>query len=180
LTKPQEGLVQTKILGNWIIIGILLVSFASGCSSPGQVQKHDVKPVTPVELPSGNGWWSVRFRMNWPPDTEPAWHLDLYLAHQVIKPLLEKNKPDIYLWRFHRRAKRDLAGRQFTFYFYSSPQTAQQIFDALQSNPIIDDTLSAGVIDDNDPTSMIPVIKIGPLQSKKLGHTSLPASVKCG
>ncbi len=140
--------MQIKFYRNWLILGILIALFASGCSSLGQVQPHEVKPVAPAELPSGNGWWRVRFRMNWPADTEPVWHMDLYLAHQVIRPLLDKNKADINLWRFHRRAKRDLAGRQFTFFFYAPPRTAQQIFDALQSNPILIDTASAGVIDD--------------------------------
>jgi hypothetical protein len=141
-------MVQIKVFRNWLPIGFLLVALLSGCTSLGQVQKHAVKPVAPEELPSGSGWWRVRFRMNWPPDTDPVWHMDLYLAHQVIMPLLEKNKKDIYLWRFHRRANRDGAGRQFTFYFYSTSRTAQQIFDALQSNPILSDTLSSGVIDD--------------------------------
>ena len=137
-----------KTFRSLLILGTLLLVFLTGCASLGQVQTHEVKPVTPEALPSGNGWWGVRFRMNWPPDTDAVWHMDLYLAHQVIMPLLEKNKTDIYLWRFHRRAKRDGAGRQFTFYFYSSPRTAQQIFDALQSNPILIDTLSAGIIDE--------------------------------
>ena len=141
-------MVQVKVFRNWLPIGFLLVALLSGCTSLGQGQKHAVKPVAPEELPSGSGWWRVRFRMNWPPDTDPVWHMDLYLAHQVIMPLLEKNKKDIYLWRFHRRANRDGAGRQVTFYFYSPSRTAQKIFDALQSNPILIDTLSAGVIDD--------------------------------
>ena len=146
-----------KLLRNRLTIGAFLLVFLTGCTSLGQVQKHEVKPVAPEELPSGNGWWRVRFRMNWPPETDPVWHMDLYLAHQVIMPLLEKNKNEIHLWRFHRRASRDRAGRQFTFYFYSAPRTAQQIFDALQSNPILIDTLSAGVIDDivyDDPANI--------------------------
>ena len=137
-----------KVLCKRLTIGILLLGFLSGCTALGQVQKHELKPISPVELPSGNGWWRVRFRMNWPPDTEAVWHMDLYLAHQVIMPLLAEKKNDIHLWRFHRRANRDKAGRQFTFYFYTTSLTAQQIFDTLQSNPILIDTLSAGVIDD--------------------------------
>ena len=131
-----------------LVFGLLLAIFASGCSSLGSVQTQEIKPVAPEELPSGNGWWRARFRMNWPLDTDPVWHMDLYLAHQVIQPLLAKNKAEIYLWRFHRRAKRDLAGRQFTFYFYASPRTAQQIFNALESSPILADALSGGVIDE--------------------------------
>jgi hypothetical protein len=62
--------------------------------------------------------------------------------------LLEENKADIYLWRFHRRAKRDGAGRQFSFYFYAPPRTAWQIFDSLRSNSILTYTLSAGIINE--------------------------------
>ena len=140
--------MQITIIRKWLTLGILIVVFASGCTTLGSVQTQGVKPLPPEELPSGNGWWRARFRMNWPLDTDPVWHMDLYLAHQVIRPLLEKNKADINLWRFHRRAKRDMAGRQFTFFFYGPPRTAQQIFDALRSNQILADALSAGVIDE--------------------------------
>ena len=149
--------MQIKIFRNWIIIGILLLIFASGCANLGQVQKYEVTPVVTEELPPGNGWWRARFRMDWPPDTEPIWYMDLYIAHQVILPLLELNKADIYLWRFHRRAKRDGAGRQFSFIFYSSPQTAQRIFSSLQSNFILTEALASGVIDDivyDDPAEI--------------------------
>jgi hypothetical protein len=95
--------------------------------------------------------------MNWPPDTDPGWYMDLYLAHQVILPLLEKNKSDILLWRFHRRSNRDREGRRFTFWFYSTPATAQKIFDDLRSDSIIANCLSDGVIDKilyDDPTNI--------------------------
>ena len=149
--------MQIKAVRNWLTIGLLLLFVLTGCASFSPVQKHEVKSIKPAELPTGNGWWRVRFRMNWPPDTDPDWDMDLYLAHQVILPLLEKNKNDILLWRFHRRAKRDGAGRQFTFWFYSTPATAQQIFDNLRSDPIVVNCLSAKVIDEiryDDPTSI--------------------------
>jgi hypothetical protein len=140
--------VQKICFRNWLTLGLLSLITLTGCASLGQVSAPEVKPVAPEALPSGYGWWRVRFRMNWPPDTEPVWHMDLYIAHQVLMPLLKKNKDDIHLWRVHRRAKRDGAGRQFTFWFYAAPLTAQRIFDALQSNPVIIDTLASGVIDD--------------------------------
>ena len=140
-------MVQNMRIRNWLTTWILSVAILTGCASLGHVPRHELKPIAPEELPAGNGWWRVRFRMNWPPDTEPVWHLDLYLAHQVLMPVLEKYKADIRLWRVHRRAKRDRAGRQFTFWFYATPRTAQQIFGSLQSNPIIIDSLAAGIID---------------------------------
>ncbi len=137
-----------KPLRSLLVIGLILAAFASGCANLGQVQTQAVKPVLTEELPAGSGWWRVRVRMNWPLETDPIWYMDLYLAHQVFRPILDKYRADIYLWRFHRRAKRDSAGRQFSFYFYASPQTAQQLYDSLRSNPILADTQSAGVIDE--------------------------------
>ena len=135
----------------------LLLVIVAGCSSLGQVQSPEIKPLKTRELPSGYGWWFARFRMHWPPDTKPIWHMDLYLAHQVILPKLEQHKQDINLWRFHRRAARDGAGRQFSFIFFSSPQTARQIFNALQSDPLVAYLKTEGVLDQDvydDPTQI--------------------------
>jgi hypothetical protein len=139
--------VQIKAFRNWITLCFLLLIALMGCTSLGQVQSLEVKSVAPDELPAGNGWWRVRFRMTWPPDTDPIWHMDLYLAHQVIMPILAKYKDDIPLWRFHRRSNRDQEGRRFTFWFYSAAVTAQEIFDGLRLDPIVNNCLSAGVID---------------------------------
>lgn len=132
---------------NWRAVLLLLLFVTTGCTSFGQVQKQEIKPVTSAALPSGNGWWFARFRMKWPPDTQAVWYMDLYLAHQVIMPLLEQHKNDISLWRFHRRAARDKAGRQFSFIFYSSPQTAQSIFNLLKTNRQVNNLKFADVID---------------------------------
>lgn len=139
-------MVQIQAFRNILAIAIFLLIFLPGCTHLGQAQKHEVIPVAPEELPAGSGWWHARYRMNWPPDTAAIWHMDLYLAHQVIMPLLNSYKGDIHLWRFHRRANRDAHGRQFTFWFYSSPRTAQQIFDDLKLNPIIIDNLADGFL----------------------------------
>jgi hypothetical protein len=133
----------SKILGS----AFLLLVFITGCSSLGPVQSPEVKPLMTRELPSGHGWWFARFRMHWPPDTKPIWDLDLYLAHQVILPKLERYKQDINLWRFHRRAARDGAGRQFSFIFYSSPQIARLIFNSLQSDPLVAYLKTESVLD---------------------------------
>jgi len=125
----------------------LLLVFLAGCSSLGRVPTPEIKPLDVRALPSGYGWWFARFRMHWPPDTKPIWHMDLYLAHQVILPKLEKYYKDIDLWRFHRRAARDGAGRQFSFIFYSSPQTARQIFNALQTDPLVAYLKTEGILE---------------------------------
>jgi hypothetical protein len=141
----------SKTLGGVLI----LLVFISGCSPLGRVQSPEIKPLKTRELPSGHGWWFARFRMSWPPDTKPVWYVDLYLAHQVIMPKLEQYKRDIDLWRFHRRAARDGAGRQFSFIFYASPQTARHIFNALQADPLVAYLKTAGVLERDvydDPT----------------------------
>jgi hypothetical protein len=141
----------------------LLLLIITGCSSLVQVQKQEIKPLKPQELPAGNGWWFARFQLNWPPDTEPVWYLDLCLAHQVFLPLLEIHKGDIYLWRFHRRAARDAAGRMFSFIFYATPQTAQSIFSALKTDPLIMKLVDDGLIErteyDNPTRIALPKIE---------------------
>lgn len=137
---------------------LLLLVIITGCSSLAQVRSPEIKPLKTPELPSGNGWWTASFRMHWPPDTQPVWYWDLYLAHQVILPKLERYKQVINLWRFHRRAGRDGAGRQFSFIFYSSPQTAQHIFNALQGDPLVAYLKTEGVLDQDvydDPAQII-------------------------
>jgi hypothetical protein len=76
-------------------------------------------------------------------------------THQVILPRLEQNKTDIYLWRFHRRAARDGGSRQFSFIFYSSPKTAQKIFNELKNDPLVNNLKVAGILEKDvydDPT----------------------------
>ena len=83
------------------------------------------------------GWWYARFRMKWPENTEPSWHIDLLVAHKIIAPVLYGNMADISLWRFHRRAARDAEGHQFSVTFYSSPETADQIFSSLKADKFL-------------------------------------------
>jgi hypothetical protein len=70
---------------------------------------------------------------------------------------LQAHQNDIPLWRFHRRAAQDGAGRQFSFIFFSSPGTAQIVFQSLESNPMADNLKSFGLVDDiiyDDPTKL--------------------------
>jgi hypothetical protein len=91
-------------------------------------------------------WWYARFRIKWPENTEPAWHVDLLIAHRIIAPVLDQYRGDIVLWRFHRRAARDDEGHQFSLTFYSSPGTANIIFDRLRSDALLRKMRRAGVI----------------------------------
>ena len=144
-------------LRNWLFILLFFLVVLTGCSSFGPVQTREIKPLQPNVLPYESGWWSARFRMNWPPDSDPIWYMDLYLAHQVLLPLLQAHQNDIYLWRFHRRSARDGAGRQFSFIFYASPQTARNIFQTLQSDPMVAKMKFSGVLEDivyDDPAKL--------------------------
>jgi hypothetical protein len=138
-----------------LTVTFLILAAITGCASLGRVKMPEIKPPQPQELPAGYGWWFARFHLSWPPDSEPVWYVDLCLANQVISPLLEKHKSDIFLWRFHRRAARDAAGRMFSFIFYTTPQTARQIFNTLKTDPLINNLRDAGVIEwteYDDPT----------------------------
>lgn len=87
---------------------------------------------------STNGWWDVRFRIKWPKNETPSWHVDLLLAHRIISPILCQQKNDIALWRFHRRAKRpDKDGHEFKFAFYSSPKIARRIYRAIKADTLL-------------------------------------------
>jgi len=133
-------LSMKKLLGS-----ILTVVVLAGCAS-----------VKPLEMPERvfeegedgeRGWWRVRFRMAWPPDREPAWHVDFFLAHRVVSPVLGRYGDRLSLWRFHRRAARDGAGHQFSFLFYSTPSTARGIYDEVRGNDLLARVVEAGVIE---------------------------------
>ena len=90
------------------------------------------------------GMYDVRFRLNWPEDETPDWTLDTLLADLVCAPALADFSQYIQLWRFHRRAARDGAGRQFSFIFYTDEQSAQAINRYINTNPIVQELLVRG------------------------------------
>ena len=142
-------MLRIRPVQNWLTVNFFITLVIAGCASFDQIQKHEMKSIESEALQSGIGWWYARFRLNWPSNTNPMWYIDLCIAHQVIMPLLDEYKSNIPLWRFHRRAARDDHGRQFSFIFYSSPQTAQLIFDTLRSDPFLRNLKFAGVIDED-------------------------------
>ena len=139
-------------------ITVLAVTVLMGCAS--------LNPsVSPVSVPakeegkiSQNGWWYARFIMQWPQGKEPVWSIDPFLAHQVVAPVLNQYRNDIVLWRFHRRAARDGAGHQFSFVFYSSPDSARKVFAAFRADGRLSAMKDQGLIvreeyDDTDSIS---------------------------
>jgi hypothetical protein len=109
------------------------------------------------ENQAAKGWWHARYRIKWSEGEEPAWHIDLLLAHRLIAPVLHRFSSDITLWRFHRRAFRDDEGHQFSFTFYTSPGMANKIFKCLKSDALIGKMERSGLIilDIYDDTSRI-------------------------
>ena len=129
----------------WITIfisGMIL----TGCASLKTVDVQTIDPSVGVPSDTRNSWWSVRIQWDWPEDSDPAWHLDLLAAHQILLPIINSHQDDIILWRVHRRAGRDDAGHQFSFLFYASSQTAQSVYDDIANNSLIAGALAAGLI----------------------------------
>lgn len=116
----------------WIGALVLLVGMLGGCATPPEA-------MTVVAGPAGKAesWWYVRFRLTWPEGEEPLWWPDLLLADQVVRPVLDAERATISLWRFHRRAARDEAGRQFSFIFRATPATAARINARIAADPLL-------------------------------------------
>ena len=65
----------------------------------------------------------------------------------MIGPILDAEQGRITFRRFHRRAARDGAGRQFSFIFYVPPATARQINARIAASPELTQWQRRGVID---------------------------------
>lgn len=129
-------------------IGVLLlfvyVSLTACATKPTVVNSS--RQHTFAAKTSGKGWWYARFRMNWPEDDEPAWHIDALLAHHVVAPVLDEYQQEIELWRFHRRAARQ-GGHLFSFIFYSHPDIALSIYKQIESNNTVIDLMADGTVE---------------------------------
>ena len=110
----------------------------------------------------GRGWWRVGFHRAYEQDDKVMWYLDALLANEVLKPLIEKHRQELRLWRFHRRAGVDSSGHKFSFIFYSSRQTAVSIYQAIEHNGQVKDLLQNKIVErlsftdiNGDPESSI-------------------------
>jgi hypothetical protein len=114
------------------ISGVSQEAVATPVTEPSRQDGHDTSAA-----PIREGWWRVRFRMNWPEGEEPAWPVDVLIAHRIVAPVLRQYRDDIELWRFHRRAARDGAGHQFSLIFYAPPRVAERLYARLQDDPLL-------------------------------------------
>ena len=134
LRNPSYRLVSIALIFSMLAM--------AGCAATVQLKAVQTSEPPPTEIASSAGWWYARFRIYWPPEEEPFWHTDLLIAHKIIAPVLLQYKDRIRLWRFHRRAARDEAGHQFSFIFYTSAETAYQVFNMIRSNALLTEMTS--------------------------------------
>ncbi len=135
--------------GAMSIAAAFLLLSATGCVTTARSTLKPDVPVAFEEKTDQRGWWSARFRMKWPANERPSWHVDPFLAQRVVSPVLEQHEQAIGLWRFHRRALRDEKGHQFSFVFYASPSTAREIFRTIASNADLITFKKAGIIEED-------------------------------
>jgi hypothetical protein len=126
------------------LVGVAAFLFV-GCASTA-IQPVVAPPGSIATPASENSWWYVRFRVQLPEQSDPAWHTDLLIAEQIVKPALERHAQDIALWRFHRRAARDEAGHQFSFIFFAPAGTAFRVFSEISAHPVLELAQASGRI----------------------------------
>jgi hypothetical protein len=124
---------------------MLLAACLAGCASlrPGP----ESTPTRPAAAPpEAMGWWAARYPIAEPDPASPRWHLDLLIAERVVAPVLAAHRPEIPLWRWHRRAGRDATGHRFTFLFYASAGTAQRVLAELRADCTLQALREAGTV----------------------------------
>jgi hypothetical protein len=129
-----------------LLLCCLMFLGSSGCAS--QRRGWTLRPAKQSMGTSEQGWWSAQFRIQWPENTEPSWHVGVCIAHRVILPILIEQGDNLALWRFHRRAARDQSGHRFSFIFYAPPETAEQIFTTLRTDTFLALMRDSGVVTD--------------------------------
>lgn len=130
------------------VLTALAVLLTSGCASVCGDDPRGPAWLRQIAGQPDKGWWSVRFKINWPEELdEPLWHMDVLLAHRVVSPALNRYRTGITLWRFHRRAARDEAGHRFSFVFYATPRTASKVYAAIRDNALLKALKASGAID---------------------------------
>jgi hypothetical protein len=129
---------------------IVLLLACHGCSSTAPYRGDNrPAPISTPDVVEGLDyyWWTVRFKIGWPGDTQPNWSMGVLLADAVVKPVWLKHRESIPLWRFHRRAARDAAGHQFSFIFYAVPSEAKAVVEDILANPVLETLLARKLIE---------------------------------
>jgi hypothetical protein len=129
-----------SILGLWAGVAFLAMG---GCASIGVVKFQGAEA---ERRDTVNAWWYAGFKIDWPPDEELNLDMDVLIAHRIVSPVLDRNRKQIVLWRFHRRASRDEAGHRFSFIFYTTAANARKIYAEISASPILKQLQAEGVI----------------------------------
>jgi len=131
-----------------ILLSIIILTITACSTSPLVPNPpQNTKPANNLPSTAQNGWWAARFGIKWDKkNKEPDWYIGAFIANEIVAPSLEQFKQEISLWRFHRRAARDNAGHQFSFLFYSSPETAKRVYAKIKSEQILAKLKQAGLI----------------------------------
>jgi len=137
-----------------VLLSVFLVA-STGCASKQPVSQDGATVVDEAETTGSfiqeKGWWRAAIRIKPVNETEGVvndtmWQVDLFLAHSVMAPILEKYHDDITLWRFHRRSVPDANGHQFSFIFYSTPQTAKHVLEEIAASSLLAEAKKRGFI----------------------------------
>ncbi|RRJ84067.1 hypothetical protein [Aestuariirhabdus litorea] len=81
------------------------------------------------------GWRRILIQQRWDPQTTPDWNLEPLLAAELLGPSIDRHRPGLRYWRFHRRAANDSAGHQFSLLLYTDGNTARQLYQELLDHP---------------------------------------------
>jgi hypothetical protein len=147
------------LYASWYSSVLVLLTFflvvSTGCASKQPVCQDVAAVVAGSEIKGSfiqeKGWWRAAIRIKPVIEAEGVvsdtmWQVDLFLAHSVMAPILEKYHDDITLWRFHRRSVPDAVGHQFSFLFYSSPQIAKHVFEEIAGSTLLAEAKIRGFI----------------------------------
>jgi hypothetical protein len=91
-------------------------------------------------------WHYARFRIRRDGQGDVNSHIDLYIADQLVAPILADSEEAIALWRFHRRWPRDRTGHQFSFIFLAPSDVASAIDKSLRNSSTLSDLEADGYL----------------------------------
>ena len=128
------------LLTTILVIGLWGCTAHSPVVESGYAREHDQT----LASSKGEGWWYARFHIDWPEDEETRWYMGALIGGEVIAPIFDEYYQDVHIWRVHRRAVRDGHGHIFSFIFYSTPQGAQRIYDAIENHAVVKSLLESG------------------------------------
>lgn len=129
-----------------LALALLQLSGCASAPSPAVTSPAARSATPPPAADAPRYWWYSRFRLAWPEGEPAPWHPDLLLADRVIRPILADEGDQIPLWRVHRRAARDGAGRQFSFIYRTTPETARRLQARIDADPQVVRLLRNGTL----------------------------------